>query len=387
MHKDIYLDNAATTFPKPPEVYDYMMNMYKNYGFNLGRGVNYNEINLNGIATEVRQMLKKLVKANYDYEVIFQPSATIAINQVLRGLDFSNIKNVYISYFEHNAVLRTLESLKKDYSMNIRYLEFDINKWEYDYSKIKYDFENNTPDLVIVSHVSNVIGYISPIDTIGEIAKQYNDNAIYMVDGSQSVGIEDINIIKSKIDFLIYAGHKTLYAPYGIAGFIMNKFLNLEPLIYGGTGTESANLEMPNTIPTKYEAGSMNILSIFGLYQSLKWIEKIGTENIRKKEDELTYKLVKIMNKYDYIQLYLPNNNHRSIVSFKIKGYPVDSMGELIAKKYNIALRYGLHCSPLVHKLINSFPEGTIRFSLSYFTEEEDLQALEEIFDDLEYEI
>ena len=93
------------------------------------------------------------------------------------------------------------------------------------------------------------------------------------------------------------------------------------------------------------------------------------------------------MNKYDYIQLYLPNNNHRSIVSFKIKGYPVDSMGELIAKKYNIALRYGLHCSPLVHKLINSFPEGTIRFSLSYFTEEEDLQALEEIFDDLEYEI
>lgn len=385
MNKGIYLDNAATTFPKPAEVYDYMMKMYQNYGFNLGRGVNYNAVDINEIVKEVRFMLKNLVKANHDYEAIFQPSATIAINQILRGLDFSSIKNVYISYFEHNAVLRTLESLKKIYNINIRYLEFDIDKWEYDESKIKYDFENNTPDLVIVSHVSNVIGYISPIDVIGDLAKQYN--AIYIVDGSQSVGIEDIDIIKSKIDFLVYAGHKTLYAPYGIAGFIMNKSFDLQPLIYGGTGTESANLEMPNVTPTKYEAGSMNILSIFGLYQSLKWIDKIGIDNIRKKEDELTRKLVDIMRNYDYIKLYLPSKNHRSIVSFKIKGYPVDSMGELIAKKYNIALRYGLHCSPSVHKLINSFPEGTIRFSLGYFTKSEDLQALEEIFDDLEYEI
>lgn len=275
--------------------------------------------------------------------------------------------------------------LKQTYNINIRYLEFDAESWDYDELKIRYDFENNKPDLVIVSHVSNVVGYISPIDKIGELTKEYD--AIYVVDGSQSVGIEDINIAESKIDFLVFAGHKTLYAPYGIAGFIMNKSINLKPLIYGGTGTESANPNMPDVIPTKYEAGSMNILSIFGLYKSLKWIEKTGIDNIRKRETELTDRLVNIMKKYDFIKMYLPKKNHRSIVSFKIKGYPVDSMAELISKNYNIALRYGLHCSPLVHKLINSFPEGTIRFSLGYFTTEEDLALLDEALEDLEYEI
>lgn len=385
MRKDIYLDNAATTFPKPNEVYDYMINMYKQHGYNLGRGTNSKLEEINSVVENTRIMLKKMVNANSSYEVIFQPSATIAINQVLRGLDYSSIKNIYISYFEHNAVLRTLEILKQTYNINIRYLEFDTEIWDYDESKIRYDFKNNKPDLVIVSHVSNVIGYISQIDKIGELVKEYG--AIYIIDGSQSVGVEDINMVKSNIDFLVFAGHKTLYAPYGIAGFIMNKNINLIPLIYGGTGTESANPNMPNDIPTKYEAGSMNILSIFGLYKSLKWIEKTGIDNIRKREIELTEKLVNIMRKYDFIKMYLPKKNHRSIVSFKIKGYPVDSMAELISKNYNIALRYGLHCSPLVHKLINSFPEGTIRFSLGYFTTEKDLQLLNEVLEDLEYEI
>jgi len=385
MRKEIYLDNAATTFPKPDEVYDYMIDMYKHHGYNLGRGINSELEEINNVVDNTRVMLKNIVNANSNYEAIFQPSATIAINQVLRGLDYSNIKNIYISYFEHNAVLRTLEMLKQTYNINIRYLEFDAESWDYDELKIRYDFENNKPDLVIVSHVSNVVGYISPIDKIGELTKEYD--AIYVVDGSQSVGIEDINIVESKIDFLVFAGHKTLYAPYGIAGFIMNKSINLKPLIYGGTGTESANPNMPDVIPTKYEAGSMNILSIFGLYKSLKWIEKTGIDNIRKRETELTDRLVNIMKKYDFIKMYLPKKNHRSIVSFKIKGYPVDSMAELISKNYNIALRYGLHCSPLVHKLINSFPEGTIRFSLGYFMTEEDLALLDEALEDLEYEI
>lgn len=385
MGKNIYLDNAATTFPKPDEVYDYMIDMYKHHGYNLGRGINSELGEINNVVDDTRTMLKNMVNANSNYEVVFQPSATIAINQILRGLDYSNIKNIYISYFEHNAVLRTLEMLKQTYNINVRYLEFDTETWEYDESKIKYDFENNKPDLIIVSHVSNVVGYISPIDKIGELAKLYD--SIFVVDGSQSVGVEDINVLDSKIDFLVFAGHKTLYAPYGIAGFIMNKSIKLTPLIYGGTGTESANPNMPNVIPTKYEAGSMNILSIFGLYKSLKWIEKTGIDNIRKREMELTDKLVGIMENYDFIKMYLPKKNHRSIVSFKIKGYPVDSMAELISKKYNIALRYGLHCSPLVHKLINTLPEGTIRFSLGYFTTEEELELVEEALDDLEYEI
>lgn len=381
----VYLDNAATTFPKPEEVYDYMIDMYKNYGINAGRGISSSEDNIDNIIRDTRQMIKEIVNANDSYEAVFAPSATIALNQILWGLDYSNIKNVYVSPFEHNAVLRTLEAIKKEKQINIITLDFNSNKWEYNFDKIKYRFLKDKPDLVIVSHISNVFGYISPISEIGRVVKE--QGALYLVDGAQSVGAQEIDIKESNIDFLVFAGHKTLYAPFGVAGFILNKEIKLKAYIYGGTGTESANMEMPNTVPTKYEAGSMNIMSIFGLYRSLKWIKQVGIDNIKSKELKLTNKLVNIMSKYDYIQTYIPNKNHTSIVSFTIKGYPVDTMAESISRNYNISLRHGLHCAPYAHYISNTFPEGTIRVSIGYFTTDEDLNRLDEALEELEYEI
>lgn len=226
----VYLDNAATTFPKPKEVYDYMIDMYKNHGINAGRGIGASEENIDNIIKDTRIMLKDLVKANDSYEAVFAPSATIAMNQILWGLDYSNIKNIYISPFEHNAVLRTLNAIKKEKEINITTLEFDRETWEYDFDKIEYQFSNNKPDLIVVSHVSNVFGYISPIDKIGNIAKVYK--SIYLVDAAQSMGAQDIDIVNSNIDFLVFAGHKTLYAPFGIAGFILNKDISLKPYIW-----------------------------------------------------------------------------------------------------------------------------------------------------------
>ena len=292
----VYLDNAATTFPKPDEVYDYMIDMYKNHGINAGRGIGSSEDNIDNIIRETRKMLKDLVKAKDSYEAVFAPSATIALNQILWGIDYSNINTVYVSPFEHNAVLRTLNAIKNEKNINIRVLEFNKDTWEYDFEKIEYKFSNEKPDLIVVSHISNVFGYISPIDKIGNLAKKYN--SLYLVDGSQSVGVEDIDIKLANINFLVFAGHKTLYAPFGIAGFILDKNINLKPYIYGGTGTDSANMDMPNVIPTKYEAGSLNIMSIFGLYKSLKWINKVGRESIKDKEAKLTNKLVEIVSKY-----------------------------------------------------------------------------------------
>lgn len=381
----VYLDNAATTFPKPNEVYDYMMDMYKNHGINAGRGIGSSEKSIDYIISDARNMLKDLVNAKDGYEAVFSPSATIALNQILWGLDYSNIKNVYISPFEHNAVLRTFEAIKKEKDINIKTLGFNKENWEYDFDSIEYEFSNDKPDLIVVSHVSNVFGYISPIEKIGEIAKKYN--SIYIIDGSQSVGVENIDVQKYNIDFLVFAGHKTLYAPFGIAGFILNKNIKLRPYIYGGTGTESANLNMPDNIPTKYEAGSLNIMSIFGLYKALQWINKIGVENIKRKEEILTRKLVEIISKYKYIQAHIPKKNHTAIVSFTIKGYPVDTMAEAISREYNISLRHGLHCSPNAHKISNTYPEGTIRVSIGYFTTEEDLKALDYALSELEYEI
>ncbi|MDK2584453.1 aminotransferase class V-fold PLP-dependent enzyme [Romboutsia sedimentorum] len=381
----VYLDNAATTFPKPKEVYDYMIDMYKNHGINAGRGIGSSEDSIENIIKDTRKMLKDLVNANDSYEAVFAPSATIALNQILWGLDYNNIKNIYVSPFEHNAVLRTLNAIKDEKQVNIKNLEFNKDKWEYDFDKIKYEFSKEKPDLIIVSHVSNVFGYISPINKIGKLSKKHN--SLYLVDGAQSVAAQSIDIKESNIDFLVFAGHKTLYAPFGIAGFILNKDIKLKPYIYGGTGTESANMDMPESIPTRYEAGSLNVMSVFGLYRSLKWINDIGVENIKIREEELTEKLLNIISKYDYIKAYIPNNNHTSIVSFTINDYPVDTMAESISKKYNITLRHGLHCAPNAHNISNTFPEGTIRVSIGYFTKDEDLERLDEALEELEYEI
>ena len=369
----VYLDNAATTFPKPSEVYDYMMDMYKNYGINVGRGKSCSAINIDMIINDTRKMLKNLVNAKDSYEAVFAPSATIALNQILFGLDYSSIKNVYITKFEHNAVLRTLNEIKKRKDINIHFLDFENNEWDYDYDKIRYQFSNEKPDLIIINHTSNVFGYTSDIEKIYEISKEYNPK--YVIDASQSLGVESIDVCKCKFDFIVFAGHKTLYAPFGIAGFIMNKSIDLKPLIYGGTGTESANLDMPNVNPIKYEAGSMNILSI------------VGIENIKERKKQLTDQLISVIEKYDYIQAYIPKKNHTSIVSFRVKGYPVDSIGEALANKYNIALRYGLHCAPHAHEVSNTLPEGTIRVSIGYFTTEEEIEKFDDALNELEYEI
>lgn len=380
-----YLDNAATTFPKPKEVYEYMNYMYQNHGMNIGRGINSSLEDVNSLVEKTRIMLKELVQANDSYEAVFAASATIALNQILWGLNWDEIKNVYVSYFEHNSVLRTLEAIKKEKGINIIFLDFNSEKWEYDFEKISYKFQNEIPHLIILNHVSNVFGYISPIEEIHKVSKQCNP--IYIIDGSQSVGLIDINLKKNDFDFVVFAGHKTLYASFGIAGFIMKKEVNLKPYIYGGTGTESANMDMPNEGPTRYEAGSMNILGIFGLYKALLWINEIGVNNIRLKKEILTENLKNVLEKYDFIKSYIPTNNHTSIISFRIKNYPVDSMGEAISNNYNIALRHGLHCAPFAHKITNTLPEGTIRVSLGYFTSNEDIEKLDKALSDLEYEI
>lgn len=381
----VYLDNAATTFPKPIEVYDYMMEMYKTSGVNFGRNRSNSSENIDEMVRSTRLMIKELSKATHEYETIFEPSATIALNQILLGLDYSNIKNIYITKFEHNAVLRTLHEIEKNRDIKINFLEFNNDTWCYDLEKIKYDFFKDKPDLIIMNHVSNVFGYVTDINEIYEISKEYNP--IYVIDASQSLGVEEIDLTRFKFDFIVFAGHKTLYAPFGIAGFIMNKKIDLKPYIFGGTGTESANMDMPKSIPTRYEAGSMNILSVFGLYKALLWNKQIGRENIKNRETELTEKLVEVIQKYDFIDSYIPCKNHIGIVSFKIKGYPVDSMAQVLSEEYGIALRSGLHCAPLAHEVSETTEEGTIRVSIGYFTTEDDIKRLDEALSELEYEI
>lgn len=379
MNKISYFNNAATTFPKPEEVYSYMDSYYRQYGTNNGRG----GINTgNNLIKETRNLLTELFHCP-SKKVVFVPSATEALNIILQGLSMTNNYNIYVSPFEHNAVTRVLAYLQPIYNLNIRELEVNKNTLEYDLERIKYQFSEHRPNVVIISHASNVCGVIAPIEEICAMSKQYS--AINIIDMCQTAGLLEIDLSYDIYDFNVFAGHKTLYGPFGIAGFVCNGDIPLKPLIYGGTGVDSANITVPEKIPERFEVGSQNILAIAGLNASLKWIKTVGIKNIYAKEIENHKRLISLLRKYDNIKVIGVNmvNECVGVVSCIFDGYSSDNIG-LILSENCVEVRTGLHCSPNAHKFLNTFPEGTVRFSVSYFNNNDDFDMLKYALDYIE---
>ena len=368
-----YFDNAATTFPKPEEVYQFMDKFYRNFGSSFGRSVSKDQQTVSKLIEDTRNKLKKLLHCESKF-VIFTPTATLALNMVIQGILEQNIKNVYITPFEHNAVTRVLEHYGRANKITVRELKVDEN-YQYDLQSIKYQFDALNPDLVIMSHASNVTGLVSPVEKISELSKKYS--AVNVVDMAQTAGLIDINVGLDSIDFAVFAGHKTLYAPQGVSGFVMGSSIELKPIIYGGTGFDSANQEMPKSIPERYEVGTLNTHAVAGLYASLSWIEKTGIEQIYEREKQNRQKLIDILSDYDFVDIIGNNTNsiYIGVISFLIKGISSDSAGRIFSEN-NIALRTGLHCAPLAHKFLSTFPAGTIRVSTSYFTTPEEFEEL-----------
>lgn len=368
-----YFDNAATTYPKPEEVYNYMNEFYRHSGASVGRG-NYAIAQCsNRLVAETRNLIKEILRCPAK-QVIFTPTATIALNVIIQGLIRLGIKNVYISPFEHNAVTRTLYASEKNGLIHVFNLSVSEDL-KYDFERIKYQFETNKPDLVVVSHVSNVIGLISPVEKIFEYAKMFN--AFTLADMSQSAGLVDTNVGLTTFDFAVFAGHKTLYGPTGISGFVMEPKILLPSILYGGTGTESANQDMPTNLPDRFEMGTLNISGIAGLYASLKWIKEKGINNIAKREEENRKILLNLLNDFSYIKVVgdSSDNKYVGIVSCLINGISSDS-ASLIFNEKGIDVRTGLQCAPLAHKFIGTYPTGTVRFSVGYFTNEKDFGEL-----------
>ena len=379
-----YFDNAATTYPKPATVYDFMDKFYREAGVNAGRG-NYGIAQgADRIIAETRDLIKDLLHCPAK-QVIFTPTATVALNMILQGVIKHGVKRVYISPFEHNAVTRTLHAFENDGMIQVSELSVSVDL-QYDLERIKYQFDNNRPDLVVVSHASNVIGLVVPIEDIFALAKEYNSFTV--TDMSQSAGLVDCNIGLSTFDFAVFAGHKTLYGPTGISGFVMNPEVKLPAVLYGGTGTESADQDMPASLPERFEMGTLNISGIAGLNAALKWNKEIGMAEISRQEDENRNKLLSILREYDWLKLIgcIPGNRYVGILSCLMSGISSDSAG-MIFNKQGIAVRTGLQCAPLAHKFLNTFPAGTIRFSVSYFTSDEDFLELKEALEYIEGEM
>ena len=374
-----YFDNSATTFPKPEEVYSFMDKFYRENGVNVGRGQHKLASKASFLVDETRKLLLEILHCK-NKGVVFTSTATEGINLVLQGREWKENSTVYISPFEHNAVTRTLFHLKDRYSLKIKRLAFNREKIEYDLEQIKVDFKEENPDVVICSHSSNVFGIVTPVEKIVEESKKYG--AFNFIDMCQTAGLIDLNVGNENIDAVVFAGHKTLYGPLGVSGVVMKKDIELKPLIYGGTGVESANQNMPDIFPIKYEGGSHNILAISGLNASLKWLKNIGIENIYKKEKEIFNKLISLLKNYENIEIvgYREAKEQVGVVSCVFKGYAPDEIGQVLSDM-DIAVRTGLHCSPYAHEFFGTFPAGTVRLSVSYFTTDDELDKLKVALD------
>lgn len=379
-----YFDNAATTYPKPNCVYDFMDRFYRTNGVNAGRGNYKLAQGAEALIGETRKQIQELLHCPAK-QVVFEPTATIALNIIIQAVIEKGAVNIYISPFEHNAVTRTLYHFEKQGRIKITQLTVS-KEMKYDIEGIRYQFDALKPDFVIVSHASNVFGLIAPVEEIFSLAKNYN--AMTLIDMAQTAGLVDLNVGLSTIDFAVFAGHKTLYGPTGISGFVMKPEIKLPSVIFGGTGYASANQDMPEDLPQKYEVGTPNISGIAGLNAALKWIKEETVEKIYKKEEENRKTLIDILSGYEFIKI-VGNEEGRKyvgIVSCLIDGISSDSAGNIFNDK-GISVRTGLHCAPLAHQFIKTFPAGTIRFSVNYFTSKTDFDELKKALDYIEENI
>lgn len=376
----IYLDNAATTYPKPEEVYQAMDKYLREKCVNAGRGSYKLSAEAEELIADTRRLIINMINGYGEERVIFSPSATIATNQLLRGLDFNKINNVYVTPFEHNAIMRTLFDLKKKYEFNINIIPFDNISFKLDDNKLKVMFAKNNPDVILMSHVSNVTGYILPIKECMELGAKYN--SINIIDCAQSLGIVRVNI-KDEFklcDFIIFAGHKSLYGPLGVGGFIqINNKISLNKIITGGTGSESTNLEMPDIDNGGFEPGSHNTYAIAGLNAGLKWINKVGIDNIYEYKKKLSDLLVNKLTSLPECEVYIPEDldKHIGVVSFNIDGYQPDEVGKILDEEYGVCVRTGHHCVPYIGEFLQgSAISGTVRVSVGFFNNVEEINKV-----------
>lgn len=376
----IYLDNAATSFPKPKEVatavYDFMVNN----GTSSGRGSYKKAMQSDYIVYECRKLIGKLFNFDNPKKVIFTSNVTDSLNIAMRGILKEN-DHVITSSLEHNAVWRCLKTLERDINIKIDTVECSKDGITNQQDIKKYI--NKDTALIVFTQASNVLGTIQPIREIGAIAREHN--IPFLVDSAQSAGAMEIDVKEDNIDILAFTGHKSLLGPMGTGGLIINTDIDIKPLKAGGTGGDSAYEYQPDYYPNHLETGTSNVSGIAGLREAIKFLNEEGIENIHNKEKELTkYALEKLETVKD-IEIYGPKDCEKmlSVISFNIKDKIPEDVGSILDQKYDIMLRAGLHCAPTAHSVIGTKERGTLRIGLGYFNEKEDIDKLVEALNNL----
>lgn len=369
----VYLDNAATTFPKPECVYVAMDKMNREGAVNAGRGSYRAAQAASRLIAETKNKIRNLIHVDASIAVIFSPSITIAMNQIVNGLGLRSKAVVYVSPYEHNAVARSLYELSKKNDLLIKELPLDDNL-EIDIERMKYEFAKDKPEAVFCTHVSNVTGYILPVDEIFAESKKHG--SINVLDSAQSLGLIEVRADLLDVDIIGFAGHKTLYGPLGIGGFVNVSGIQLKTFIAGGTGSDSLNLEMPSGNEAKFEMASSNIVAIAGLNAALECLDQ---NKYLKYEQMITDCLISKLEAIRGVKLFLPTDlqKHVGIVSFTIDGFSSEDIGNILDEDFDIAVRTGYHCAPYIHKYLKDEKSlGTIRVGIGQFNTEADVNEL-----------
>ncbi|MCY6482761.1 aminotransferase class V-fold PLP-dependent enzyme [Clostridium aestuarii] len=370
----IYLDNAATTFPKPQQVYDEVLECMRNYAANPGRSSHDMAIKAESKIMEARQEISTIFNIKNPLNIVFTSNATDGLNIGIKGILKAG-DHVISTMIEHNSVLRPINSLnKKRTEVSL----IGVNTRGYvNIEALKKEIKKNTKAIVI-NHASNVLGTIQNINEIGKIAKE--KGIIFMVDASQSAGVVPIDVVKDNIDILAFPGHKGLFGPQGTGCIYINEKVNMYPYTEGGTGSQSNLMKQPKFLPDRFESGTRNTPGIAGLCEGVKFIKKVGIDKIRKHENMITKYLVQELSEISRIKIYGGSNydNRAAVVSFNIDGIDSSEVGYLLNEE-GVAVRTGYHCAPLIHGIIGTNYKGTVRISPGYFNTLKEIEKTIEI--------
>lgn len=383
--KKIYLDQASTTYPKPECVAGAVFEYMTGNGSNINRGCYENAYDTEEVVLETRELLCELFDGPDCKNVVFTKNVTESLNIVLKGF-LKPGDHVLTSSMEHNAVMRPLRQLE---AAGAAFERIPCNaQGELLLDEMEVLLKPNTKAIVLM-HASNVCGTILPLKEVGEFCRTHGLK--FIVDCAQTAGVLPISMKEMNIDALCFTGHKGLYGPQGIGGFILQEEMikEITPLLSGGTGSISHTEDIPEFMPDRFEPGTMNLPGIFGLHAALNWLKDTGTEKIHNKEKNLTGlflgKLKELDSKGEKLCLVGKESTEgrTAVVSIQTPGRDVSEVAYLLDKNYGIMTRVGLHCAPSAHRTLGTYPTGTVRFSFGYFNTEEEVlfavKALEEI--------
>ncbi len=381
MDHKIYFDNGSTSWPKAPGVAEAMSSLLLNGAFNINRGNYEGAYEVEGIVLETREQLARLFHAKDSRKVIFTPGITYSLNYFIKGF-LKPGDHVIVTGIEHNAVMRPL------YQMSGGGVSYDVADTAVDGSVVPESIEKlirPQTKAVIISHASNVCGTVMPVEEIGEICRRHH--LFFVVDSAQSAGTLEIDMERDGIDFLAFTGHKGLLGPQGIGGFLISEALDekMVPYIAGGTGSQSDSLAMPQGLPDKYESGTMNLPGIIGLHAALEHIEYAGLSEIHRKKMELTEYFLEKVKGLNGVRIAGKQGIQGRVAVVSLDFVEKDNAVAAfeLERAYGVMTRVGLHCAPLAHQSLRTWPQGTVRFAFSAVNTKEEIDCCIEGLRDL----